>query len=241
MIKKKHLGYMILISILFLLGMTVPNNNKNDLQLLLNGFQQTKAELKQYSFHVGIPYQPLKEEQLFTKGKELSQIFHLPVGKVESFDQQPFYASKGTWENGTEIELQLKNINQNTNTYLVIKVTGNRSFQELEQDYQTFNKLLQMAHINPKINTCVQGEISDKLNNAEQYQLIQKVLKKIDASIVEELKTDLVTSVSAYSPEVGQAIQTKGGEMNLQMATHYDSLHNKTILTMGTPIITIEY
>ncbi len=224
-----------------MLGMTWPTKKIDEIGLLEKGFEPSGAKLTEYSLHVGIPYKTIKEDQLVATGKELSQVFQIPDGQIEQFGQELSYVSKGTWGTNTQIELQLKTIKERASTYFLIKATGDNSFQQLENDYQELNKMLQMAHINPKINTCIQGEINDKLNNVEQYQLIQKVLNMTDASIVEELKTDLVTSISAYSPEVGQAIQTKGGKMNLQVATHYDSLHNKTILTMGTPIITIEY
>ncbi|MFV9510426.1 YwmB family TATA-box binding protein [Tepidibacillus sp. LV47] len=241
MINKKYLGLFLLVSILFIFGMTIPNNHTNDLQLLIKGFQEAQAELSAYYLHVGIPYQQIKEEQLLAKGNELSEIFHIPFGRIERVNKEPFYISKGKWRNNTEVELQLKKINENTGTYLVIKVTGNHSLKNLEADYQTFYKKLQKAHINSKINTCIQGKINDKLDNVGQYRLIQNLLNKFDAKMIEELKTDLVTSVSAYSLRFGQVIQTRGGQMNIQVATHYDSLHNQTILTIGTPIITIEY
>jgi len=242
MVVKKNIGIILLISVLFLTGMVIPAVKKTDeIKLLENGFQSSGAIITEYTLHEGIPYKRITEDQLLAEGKKLSDIFQIPVGQVEQFGQEFFYVSKGTWNNNTQIEVQLKNMKERSSTYFVVNVTGNNSFQQLEKDYIQLVKMLQKSRINPKINSCIQGEISDKLNKVDQYHLIQEILKNTDSSIVEELKTDLVTSVSAYSDEIGQAIQTKGGSMNLQVATHYDVLHNKTILTMGTPIITIEY
>jgi hypothetical protein len=38
-----------------------------------------------------------------------------------------------------------------------------------------------------------------------------------------------------------EGIQTRGGKMNLQVATHRNGKDGKLVVTIGSPIITIEY
>lgn len=234
----------IFISVFFILGLKAQGNDEQDIEILIDAFRKTNAELELYWLHVGIPYKKiLNDSQLLSEGKKLSSIFLLPESdNLKKINNQNLYYSFGSWGYGTEAELILKRVNEQTNeTYLLFRLKGVNSLDDLKVYYELLSEKMLENQISPKINSCIQGKINDKLGNTEQFVLINKILKSINADRVEMLNTDLVKSVSAYSSKIKNYIWTSNNKMNVQISTHFDSLNKKTILTLGTPIITIEY
>ena len=162
--------------------------------------------------------------------------------KLESVGKDQVYHSIGNWGNDTVAELQIKGTNDlNTDTYLIFKLKGTKDLDAIKDHYKRLTQMLKNIQIYPQINTCLQGTINDKLDSDQQLVYIEGVLHKLEAAKVEELDTSLVKSISAYSPLFPYAIKTGQKQMNVQIATHFNSLDQNTVITLGTPIITIEY
>lgn len=70
---------------------------------------------------------------------------------------------------------------------------------------------------------------------------IRQVISHLHAKQVESMKTKRTVSLSLFAPSFGSGLFTRGGEMNLQVATRWNHDNNRILMTMGTPIITIEY
>ena len=226
------------------IGLTAQGNQGNDSELLIKSFTETNAEVEAYWLSVGQPYlQFTGDNDLLENGKQLSEVLELPVSTIlKDINNQLIYHTIGTWGKGTEIELQLKRVsNQDNRTYLIFRLKGQESVEDLSEFYSKLDSKLQQIQITPVINACIQGFINDKLNNDQQFVLIKGILESLQASEIEQLDTALVKSISAYTPKLNNSIITGGQKMNLQVASHVNNLDNKTILTLGTPIITIEY
>lgn len=234
----------LIVSLFFTLGLSVQGSNQQDIELLIETFQQSGAELSNYWLHVGVPYITISEEdELLAVGKRLSKSLNLPEAqKIVTLKGQKAYFTKGTWGNGTEVELQIKAQNENSNQmYLIFHLQGNENLEALAGYYDTLKDKLAKNHISPKINTCIQGNINVKLSSVGQFVLIDNLLHSIDAEEVEKLDTTLVKSVSAYSPKIENYIWTNNNKMNIQIASHLNNLQQQTVITIGTPIITVEY
>ncbi|WP_051330803.1 YwmB family TATA-box binding protein [Aneurinibacillus terranovensis] len=110
---------------------------------------------------------------------------------------------------------------------------------------QQVTKVLKQNEINGshvlQINTCVRGFYSGKLKNDLQKAKSKEIVSYFNGNIVEALEDNTVLSYSAYSPQIKTQIYTNHNKMNLQVATHYDELDQKTLVTIGIPIITMEY
>ncbi len=233
-----------IISLLFMIGMIVHGYEQQDIHMLIQAFEYSGADLNAYSLHVAIPYGKYKNnQQLLSEGKELSQRFHLPQSKkLVEIGLEKGYLSKGSWGKASEAELQWKRISkQHQELYLVFKLNGTDSLEQFQKDYQQLLEILQKNQMSPIINSCIQGNINDKLSNIQQVVLIEKIIHILGGEKVETLNTALVKSISAYSPKIQHSIWTGHKKMNVQVATHVNKLTQTTILTMGTPIITIEY
>lgn len=245
--KMNQKGKIVLIFILsmtFILGLTVQGESQEDIEFVINSFKKTNAALDQYWLHVGIPYGIYQDDhQWLDLGNQLSKALELAEqNQLQTIGLQKFYRSQGTWGKETEVELQLKRQNAQTKEmYLIFQLKGNQSLEEMSMYYQKLYQTLQENQISPKINSCIQGSIDDKLNNGTQLVLIDQILHNLKAKKVEQLDTDLVKSVSAFSTLIKQSIWTGNQKMNIQVATHLDVLKQRTVLTVGTPIIIVEY
>lgn len=98
---------------------------------------------------------------------------------------------------------------------------------------------LQQIGIQPRYDFNIQGRTPFVHQNAED--VIQSILQKVHAKEVEAMRTPRTVSISAFSPIMGEGIQTGEKVMNLQAAARLSHDSQQLIITLGTPIITIEY
>ncbi|WP_173918586.1 YwmB family TATA-box binding protein [Halobacillus sp. Marseille-Q1614] len=95
------------------------------------------------------------------------------------------------------------------------------------------------AHVfteNVSLYSFVKAEQSGKINESLFYQSFKK---SFDIATVEETIEESWTSRSGYTTRWGEAIDLPGGPMNVQLGIR--NLGNRTIVTIGTPILTAEY
>lgn len=242
--KQKKAFILVLISISFILGLTGKETDQNHIEPFVQTFQKTGAVLDSYWLHIGIPYgMYVDDQQLLKTGNELSSWFELPQLKdLTEIQSQKGFAVKGTWGEETEAELRLIRQNEQTKEmYLIFRLKGTDSLEKMQSHYKRLHNILEKIRISPIISSCIQGNINDTLDDVRQLTLIEEVIHNLSAEKVEMLDTKLVKSISAYSPKLGYSIWTGHQKMNLQIAAHVNKIEQKTILTMGTPIITIEY
>jgi len=240
----KKIIFIIFVSIFFILGLKVQGNEQPDVELLVKAFNESGGELDTYWLQVGTPFgKYTNDKDLLELGNNLSSSFNLPENDwLTVMAGQNAYLSTGTWENGTRVELQIKKQSEQSNQlYLIFHLEGNQDLNKMVEYYGVLYNILKKNQIHSKINSCIQGNINGKLSSVDQFVLINDILHNLNAKEVEKLDTALVKSVSAYSPEIENYIWTNNNKMNIQIATHVNNLHQKTILTMGTPIIIVEY
>lgn len=72
-------------------------------------------------------------------------------------------------------------------------------------------------------------------------EIRRKVLKEVSALKIEEFNDGKTASVSAYSPLIEDSINVNGKEININLATRYNAIEDRTYLWLATPIITTEY
>ncbi|WP_176391824.1 YwmB family TATA-box binding protein [Marininema halotolerans] len=156
------------------------------------------------------------------------------------------WTAEGTWGRNLTVECNVivdKPEDAYVKPYLSIQVKGHGRPDEgliLARDHMI--QILRQYHIQPRTHFSIQGTLS-KLTDSygQKDKTIQQVLTRLGARKVESMNTDRTTSVSAYTPLFSGGLVTKGGEMNVQAAAKVATDDRHVILTLGTPIITIEY
>jgi hypothetical protein len=127
-------------------------------------------------------------------------------------------------------------------SYITIKLTAEPRFREqLEEQLAVLYRKLQPFGIHPQFNSCVQGKYNGTLKNDVQLAKIEQLFQYLDATVVEKVEDPTVKSFSAFTDEIKPFILTRGQKMNVQAGMHVDKLGGVTRITIGTPIITIEY
>ena len=92
----------------------------------------------------------------------------------------------------------------------------------------------------PKIFTCVKGTMGDKLESVLQG-MKSDLLKTFHATELEHVKEGAFISVSAYTKQWNDALSVNQEKMNFQLAIRENDVDHKTTITLGSPIITVEY
>lgn len=180
--------------------------------------------------------------------ERLAQAWDLELSNPAVFADGTRWTGKGNW--GRNIHVQYTVINDRpyqtfSQPYISIQVTG-RGHPDLQQLSATRNRIIQTLQqygIQPRIHFSLQGHLSSKstMELSDRNRIISLVLHHLGAHEVESMRTERTTSVSAYTPLFSGGLTTSGGKMNVQVAAKYDHDDDGIILTVGTPIITIEY
>ena len=255
---KKHWGMQsIIVGITLIFGLTVfadqqPKQDYNStiqsIDTLLFTMEETGAQVEQIQLHYGTAYKiynHVEEVKTFAEkmGEQLG-LSHLNVETSKSSSTEyhfqrleqnvlttlriiamPSHTQAGKWDSYVTIHMSTTLNGQN------------RLYEQLATVY----KVLESVDIIPQFNSCVQGNVNDKLENDVQITQLNKLLDLLGAEVVEKVDDPTVKSFSAISPKFPSYIWTKDKKMNVQAAMHVDQLHSLTRLTIGTPIITIEY
>lgn len=215
---------------------------------LVQTLQTNSWQLESWMVHHGAPLnRPLTERQL----NHLVRYFHLQERKTDSpFQPTPNSTQSedvyfSDWRRNIPLEIRVirrGNEKAVSSHYLVVQVQADgRSSDSLLEAVQYVSEGLAEAGIHPDIQVSIQGSTPRMLSRDEQEQFIHRTLHHLNAYEVEALRDATSTSVSAFSPQLGQPIMSNGREMNVQIALRNDKVHQRTTITMGTPIITIEY
>jgi hypothetical protein len=130
----------------------------------------------------------------------------------------------------------------NYKTYLVVSLSSKTSEQaDYLTNYAYLKKSLQTLSIEPKIKINIQGSINQKLSHHDQQKIIMNMFNKLAASVSEGLNEKEVISLTGFSKLLNYSVNSNGNPINVQIASRYDPLYDKTTFTIGTPVITIEY
>ncbi|WP_171038252.1 YwmB family TATA-box binding protein [Aquibacillus sediminis] len=112
-----------------------------------------------------------------------------------------------------------------------------------ENDYKT-EDLANIAHShldiftkNATIFTCISTQVNDTIDNVYVFDTL---LSNLQVETLDHIQEEDFQVVSGYSPRFETAIPHSDRAMNVQMAAR-EGLGGKTTITIGTPILTIEY
>jgi hypothetical protein len=212
-------------------------------QTLTHVFLEMGAQPERYVLHHGGRIaQVMEEHQVDDWTDELRQALGLSPAQRKEGDGLRWSAS-GWWGRNQRVELIVINDEPTKRwiqPYVSVRINGRgRPDAAFFRARQRLVKRLEQQGIAPRLHFSIQGHQELQPSNKEQW--IQQAMKRMRAREVEALRTAPTTSVSCYSPLFPDGLNTQGGFMNLQVAARMDPLHHRIAVTMGTPIITIEY
>ncbi|RXT04380.1 YwmB family TATA-box binding protein [Ammoniphilus sp. CFH 90114] len=213
------------------------------LEQILQAMEQTGAKAERLYLHLGTKYRTFNHPE---EVKEFAKQLGTELGLTETRDHQlesEFRYKSLHHPVLTELRITMMKSRSNSwDSYLTLKLSAKSTDLEvLKTQHEHVHKVLERSQILPHFNTCVQGNYNVTLENDVQLLKLNKLLDLLGAEVVEQVQDPTVTSVSAYTPQLPSYILTNGRQMNVQAGTHVDQLLGITRITIGTPIITIEY
>ncbi|PTM56736.1 YwmB family TATA-box binding protein [Desmospora activa] len=240
----------VLVVVVWIAGLLVASVPQPDPEAtLLETWQKTGTETERYNIHHGGRSRQIPQEEVQHLAERLAQAWNLELADPTVFADGTRWTAEGNW--GRNIRVQCIVINDKPHQsfvqpYISIQVTG-RGHPDSHQLSDARNRIiqtLQQNQIQPRIHFSLQGRLSSastSMDQSDRDRVIGSVLQHLGANEVESMHTERTTSVSAYTPLFSRGLTTSGGRMNVQVAAKYDHNDDGIILTVGTPIITIEY
>ncbi|MBA4602976.1 YwmB family TATA-box binding protein [Thermoactinomyces mirandus] len=213
-------------------------------ECLLDVFEEIGVQPEKFVWHHGNRTErAMSKEEVKQWAGELGKAFGIgPVITDEGPDGIRFTAQGSA---GRNILIKMVVINdepskKRIHPYLAIQLFANGEPGEnwlVVRDKAT--RVLLDHGIVPSYHYSVQGSKQADIKNHEH--LLAQVFQLLKAKEVEAMRTGHIISISAFSPLMPEGIETKGGMMNMQAAIRTSSDAHRMTLTLGTPIITIEY
>ena len=186
-----------------------------------------------------------RQEEVTELAKMWAKQLEIPLSLIEESRNNDVLMYRTTYkQNGVSVRYEMTSVPENGSfdTYLVLELSGGReSLLYIEQIQETFAKALKNADFIPQISTCIRGLYNVKMSVDQQGGKIMSIFATLQATELERLQDETVVSISGHTPMWEPFIALNGQKMNLQVATHRDSGNAGTWVTVGTPIITVEY
>lgn len=223
-----------------LLGSTVQPDSE---WRLIEAFHSVKAKPKRYVFHLGgRTEEAIDRTELLTLVKELSSALQLPLPKHTSTKHGVEWKATGLQRN-LYLRIHVLNDEPNlsrTHPYISIHLSGRGiPDKQLSDIKKRLAPVLKKYGVNSQFQFSIQGLIP-KVNQTP-CDTVDEVLMVLHAREIESLRGKKTASITAYTPLLSGGLQSKGNTMNVQVAARKRSGKGGVILTLGTPIITIEY
>jgi hypothetical protein len=223
---------------LCLIGSDMHDSSEN---LLLQSLQEMGFTLEHYVLHHGErTTQPMTSMQIDQWVRRLQQALQSSPVRKQNNSENIYYITER--EITQSLKLTLKVVNddpsqQQNCPYISIQLAGDGIPDPAGR--RQITELLHANGIIPHFHISIQGSKPLFATNLEEP--ITSIFQRLQAYEVEAMRTDHTVSISAYSPLLQERLPTAGGVMNLQAATRVNRQSHRLMLTIGVPIITIEY
>jgi hypothetical protein len=145
---------------------------------------------------------------------------------------------------GSEVQCILAGSEDQQSSYFIMKLQTNRStnLENLIGWQLNMASKLSAGQLKGAWNTMIQGAVKDQaLKKVEPKNLLADISLLLEGHPLEQYTDARTESLSFYSPMLGASVQSGQHRINAQAALHQDSVSHAWRLTLGTPLITMEY
>lgn len=236
---------------LFLLSVFMIASSSTHLQEeeAIRVFEGAGAKAEHYMLHIGSRTpRTHSAEDLSSLAKHLAGELGLNAVRKKTMADGTRYEAQGKWDRNIQVEMAVINDRPGdlfVQPYISIGVAGRGPLSTADL-FDTRARLLRTLHkfkMDAGIHFSIQGTVpfGHRVEARDREELVNRVIRELEATEVESMRTERTTSVSAHTPLFNGGLKTKGGTMNVQVAAKTGDHDRQVILTLGTPIITIEY
>ncbi|MCY9665881.1 YwmB family TATA-box binding protein [Paenibacillus alginolyticus] len=185
-------------------------------------------------------------QDMLQTGKKLSRAFGIPQAEVLSeSNSHPTYKTKAEVVPGAAVTVIVASPQGQSACYVVLRLDASHEAEqsELIKWQEQASEQLKKLGINGQWNVMVQGYVNEQEQSSQEssIKLVNAIALAFKGKTVESYKDQNTVSASLASGEFQSSIKSGNQEVNLQIALHQESTTGKLRLTVGTPIITMEY
>ncbi|ASK61314.1 hypothetical protein CFK37_03530 [Virgibacillus phasianinus] len=223
---------------------------KQDGLLLMSTFSEANIETGEVILNYGGVVKSYKDPgNLDSYKKELGQQLSINLKLITEPGQKDLIKYQGhkniSSTSNTILRVALAGVLHENGTYrahLMVSLKGNVANEEdFLKSYAYLKQILEGVSVVPKINVNIQGTVDRKLNHTVQQQMIMNMFDNLEATYSEGLNEEEIISLTGFSKKLSYLVETKNNHINVQIASRFDATEGKTIFTIGTPVITMEY
>lgn len=214
---------------------------QNELRTLLKLGDQMVEEPQR----VVIKWQGIWEgngEHAEAAAEKLSRSLQLPsVSEVEE-NGHTTYRVIGE-KNAVNVRLNWQEISGDQ-SYVIIQLEAQNPHQwsRLAEMQAEFGEKMRHAGIDAEWNVALQGHVDDRTKAADTMDRIEGRLTDLLDAVPKETYNDATTVSNAYQvPSLTSRIRSGDTWLSMQVAVHEDDEIGKNRVTIGLPVITIEY
>jgi len=254
-LKKTHFIYILsivfTISCLFIFS-TKPTNKSTPYSVLSSAFKSSGAKAVSAEMY----FKGQIDEKMYsgTEGlkqlaENLSRDLRIIGGESVSStllenDMMSEVKLDGMMEDGCDISVRIRTFpkpegGEEKNVF--VTVTQDGAEFDLEKTGREVLAALDKNKIDADITSCITGAFPGRLKKDEMNEIVKSVFREADAKKVEGIKDGNLISVSAYSPSMGDYVQSGSKRINLNVALRYNSYEDKTYIWLAAPVILTEY
>lgn len=135
----------------------------------------------------------------------------------------------------------LQSMNSTGETYLLMTWQAKDLSQDIDEKIFKIHKVFTALEAEPQIAVFLSGTIDEHLTQQQQEQIAQKMLNSVAASQIEGISVPELVSLTGYSPLIRDYLKVGRQKVNLNVATTFDEVRNKTVVHLGTPLLNGEY
>lgn len=128
-----------------------------------------------------------------------------------------------------------------TEKHISISIINDEKSLNLQEIKEDLESVFKKYGIKTKINICITGFFEGKLEKDQVELVCRNMLLEANAKKIEGLEAKNMISISAYSPEIRNSIQTANKKVNLNLAVRYNSYEDRTYIWIASPIIERSY
>jgi hypothetical protein len=165
------------------------------------------------------------------------------IGKLESVNNLPVLRATSSLTNGVQLQSMLVGSKDQKTCRLILKLSADSqtAFEQAVQLQLELQYKLDSLGLNGSWNTMVQGSlVHSELGNQPEV-LLRSLIKDIQGQEQELYQDGNTISISFLSKKLQTSVQSGNHNVNLQIALHQNSITKASRITIGSPLITMEY
>lgn len=235
--------------IIALLLMCDSLNRVTEEAILVKAFNTTGAKFHRLTINdwrrVTIPSGQKNDITFFdSQVKKIFPVDRLPLYKIEKSNKLNTIEAQGILQHGVLARITLSFVSPPANTtkhegYLITSFTSQNSIKPAYYINRFFTGMMENQQSHKSV--IISGFIDSKLESWQTNNIIGKAAEVLSIQNMDVSQEGQLVSITGYSSHIQSILTVEKKSVNINMALRYNSVENRTMVYIGTPLITSEY